>query len=108
MSITPRHRRRPRPRPLGGGGGLRRQRQDLAAGVAHAAPAAGGRRASELLAITFTRKAAQEMTDRLHAWLRVLALEDDATVREFLRERAVPETTSTRCCRARAGCWKRC
>lgn len=50
-----------------------------------------GAKPSELLAITFTRKAAQEMTDRLHDWLQVLALADDPTVCAFLRERAVPD-----------------
>jgi ATP-dependent helicase/nuclease subunit A len=42
-----------------------------------------------ILAITFTRKAAQEMQARLHEWLHLLAVEDDGAVRQFLRERGL-------------------
>jgi ATP-dependent helicase/nuclease subunit A len=43
----------------------------------------------EILAITFTRKAAQEMQERLHDWLHELASKDDDEVREFLKQRAI-------------------
>ena len=46
---------------------------------------------SEILAITFTRKAAQEMRARLSKWLRQLATQSDAEVIEFLRERGIAD-----------------
>ncbi|MDO9010590.1 MAG: UvrD-helicase domain-containing protein [Gallionella sp.] len=46
----------------------------------------------EILAITFTRRAAQEMQARLRDWLYELASKDDDYVREFLRQRAVGES----------------
>jgi ATP-dependent helicase/nuclease subunit A len=55
-----------------------------------------------ILAITYTRRAAREIEERLAEWLRLLAVADEPALRDFLRQRGIAEPdVAGACSRAR-------
>ncbi|MBI2306554.1 MAG: UvrD-helicase domain-containing protein [Rhodocyclales bacterium] len=54
-----------------------------------------GTQPAEILAITFTRKAASEIEERVVDWLRLLATAPDDEARQFLRERGAGNDPDT-------------
>jgi ATP-dependent helicase/nuclease subunit A len=66
-----------------------------------------GAEPSEILAITFTRKAAEEMRERLHTWLRQLATRADAEVQKMLEERGIGASDAARMIDAARGLFER-
>ncbi len=66
-----------------------------------------GAEPAELLAITFTRKAAQEMRERLLALLFELALQDDAKVEALLIERGLDADAARACLPKARGLYQR-